>query len=73
MAYNPVINIPAMAESMRPLVEQWMSGLVQIIDPNLADGEYDPFANDTEGGDPSVIWSGSARIQPLRPSCPSAR
>jgi hypothetical protein len=60
------VDIPAIAASMRPAVEAWFSGIVRIIDPNTGAGAFDPVANATTGSGPSLIWEGSARIQPVR-------
>lgn len=61
----PLVDIPAIAAEMRATEEPWMNGIVQIIDPNIAGGIFDPWSNAEDGGDPAILWEGSARIQPL--------
>nr|ADW08986.1 unknown [Clavibacter phage CN77] len=51
---------------MQPAVNIWQSGIVQIIDPKLAKGIFDPFLNQDSDGAPGVLWQGTARIQPMR-------
>lgn len=66
------INIAAVAELMRATEESWMNGLIQIIDPNIGEGNYSVLNNRTTGGEPVVLWEGKARIQPIRAATPSA-
>jgi len=43
----------------------WMNATVQIVDPNTAEAEWNPFTNEYTGGEPTVLWQGPARIQHL--------
>jgi hypothetical protein len=50
---------------MRGAVARWYNATVQIIDPNLEDQSWDPETNAYSGNSAVVIYSGSARIQPI--------
>jgi hypothetical protein len=65
------VDLPGIAEAMRPALEAWMSARVQIWDPKRAGtlGNYDPTAD--TGGFPTaalVYDSGEngAIVQPIR-------
>lgn len=66
MLPGPGINIPAVAAQMRATEESWMNGLIQIVDPNIGDGTFNPITNVISGGEPVVLWQGKARIQHMR-------
>ena len=60
------IDFAAIALEMRSTVARWYNASVQIIDPNIEDQTWDPETNTYTGNPAVVLWSGSARIQPLR-------
>lgn len=62
----PLVDIAGISAEMQTAVEAWQNGIVRIVDPNISDGDYDPWTNATAGGAPSTMWEGSARIQPIR-------
>lgn len=66
--FSAGIDPSAIAGVMRKTESSWLNGIIQIVDPNVGDGVFDPWANQEVGGDPSILWQGSARIQPLRSS-----
>lgn len=60
-------NISAIAAEMRTAVLPWLNGAIQIVKPNIAGSSHDPFTNAvTNSVEPEVLWSGPARIQPIR-------
>lgn len=63
---RPMLDIPAIAATMRETEEPWMQGTIQIIYPNIEGGSFDPWTNTRAGGDVSVICQTKARIQPIR-------
>jgi len=60
------IDFAKIATEMRTIVARWYNATVQIIDPNVGDQVWDPSTNAYTGDTATVVWSGSARIQPLR-------
>jgi len=60
------LDLHAISLAMQPAVNIWQSGIVQIIDPKLAEGIFDPFLNEDGDGAPGVLWQGTARVQPMR-------
>ena len=62
---NP-IDFAKIALEMRPTVARWYNAEVEVIDPNLQDVEWDEVTNEYENTPEVVVWSGKARIQPLR-------
>lgn len=65
VGYGAGVDVAVIAAEMRPAVELWMNGEVMIVDPEIATGDFDPWTNTIENGDPAVIWIGKARIQQL--------
>lgn len=68
--FNPnAVDVQAIAAEMRPALEQWFSGHIQIIDPNTRGGEPYDAKTDTGGvADPDVVLDsgpGGALIQAL--------
>jgi hypothetical protein len=45
----------------------WMNAMIEIYDPNLRDMEWDEWTNQMSS-EPILIWSGTARVQPIRNS-----
>ena len=60
------INFASISDEMRSTMLPWMNGMVQIIDPNVENSEWDPFTNEYTGGNTTVLWQGPARIQHLK-------
>lgn len=63
------IDVAAISKEMRVSEEAWYNGRIQIVDPVIRGGKYDPLTNtkDRVGPDaPVVIWEGPARIQAVR-------
>jgi len=58
-------NFPSISKVMGEATSLWMNGRIQIIDPNLADLDWDEWTNQMVGS-PRVVWEGEARIQPIR-------
>lgn len=59
------LDFAAISAQMASTMLSWMNATVQIVDPNTADAEWDPFTNTETGGAPTVLWQGPARIQHL--------
>ena len=62
---NSPIDFAAIALEMRSTVARWYNATVEIIDPNLEDQTWDPITNTYSGDSDVVLWSGSARVQPI--------
>lgn len=60
------IDFASIAAQMRPTVALWYNASIQIIDPNIENQSWNPVTNTYSGNPATVLWSGSARIQPLR-------
>jgi hypothetical protein len=63
--FNSSINFTKIGTEMSKTYNQWLNASIQIVDPNVASGTWNEWTNQKVGGGPSVIWSGSARIQQL--------
>jgi len=60
------IDFAKIATEMRDAAARWYNAAVEVFDPNLEQLNWDPETN-TYSNDPEVIiWSGKARIQPIR-------
>jgi hypothetical protein len=60
------LDFAAISEQMGKTILSWMNATIQIVDPNTADAEWDPFTNEYVGGGQTVLWQGPARIQHLK-------
>jgi len=60
------IDFAAIATEMRDIVARWYNGEIEIIDPNLREQSWDMATNTYDTTSEVVLYSGSARIQPLR-------
>jgi len=63
------IDVAAISKVMRVSEEAWYNGKIEIVDPRIQGGPYNPHTNtkDRSGSEaPVVIWSGDARIQAVR-------
>lgn len=63
---NRRVDIAAISERMQPVVNAWQNGAIELIDPNINGGTYNVWTNQTTGREHTVLWSGPARIQPMR-------
>lgn len=66
MAISPStpIDFAAITSEMSGIVSRWFNGTIQIVDPNLDNITFDAWTNATTGTE-TVLWTGSARIQPI--------
>jgi hypothetical protein len=64
--FNQSINFDAIGTEMAKTYRNWLNGTIQIIDPNTGDATWDEWTNTETGGEPTVLWSGPARIQHLK-------
>lgn len=62
------INFAAISEEMRSIISYWFNASIQIVDPNVGEVEWDVVTNTQTSGAPTVLWSGNARIQHLKPN-----
>jgi hypothetical protein len=60
------LDFASISTEMGRTTKGWMNATVQIIDPNVSDTEWNEWTNSYTGGEPTVIWQGSARIQHLK-------
>lgn len=64
-ADNP-IDFAAIAQEMRSTVARWYNATVEIVDPNTANLSWNITTNSYSGDAATVVWSGTARVQPIR-------
>lgn len=62
---NQAIDFKSIAAQMGVTSSQWMNSVIQIIDPNAEQQQWDPYTNEYTGGANTILWSGPARIQHL--------
>lgn len=55
----------AISGAMSEVTSLWMNGEIQILDPNLEGMTWNEWTNEMTGS-PIVLWTGRARIQPIR-------
>jgi hypothetical protein len=60
------IDFASIAMEMRAAVARWYNAQIEIIDTNIREQEWDEFTNDYISNSETVIWSGSARVQPIK-------
>jgi len=60
------IDFASIATEMRAAVARWYNAQIEIIDTNIREQEWDEFTNDYISNSETVIWSGSARVQPIK-------
>jgi hypothetical protein len=58
-------NFEKISSTMGDAASLWMNASVEIYDPNLRDLHWDEWTNEMSG-DSVLIWSGIARVQPIR-------
>ena len=68
MAISGDVDFGKIADIMRDTVAFWYNAEVEIVDPNTGSLVWDITTNAYTGDAATVIWSGSARIQPLKRS-----
>ena len=59
-------NFAKIADQMRRTSAQWYNAEVEIVDPNTADLEWDVVTNTYSNNPETILWHGSARVQPIR-------
>ena len=62
---NTPIDFAKIATEMRTIVARWYNAEIQIIDPNLREQVWDMATNTYSTTSETVLYSGSARVQPL--------
>jgi len=60
---NTPINFARISAEMGQTAENWMNGMIEIVDPNLENLAWDEFDNEYVSGVENVLWSGKARVQ----------
>lgn len=60
------IDFAAIAEQMRATVARWYNATVEIVDPDLLEQTWDVETNEYTNNPEVIIWSGSARVQPIK-------
>jgi len=63
---NSGIDFAKIAVEMRAITARWYNAEVQIIDPNLRNQTWDIATNEFTNDPKAVVWSGKARVQPIR-------
>lgn len=65
---NTFIDFAAIATEMRGIASRWYNASVEIVDPNVRElnDYWDPETNTYSQATETSVWSGKARIQPLR-------
>jgi hypothetical protein len=59
------IDFAKISQEMAWVTSRWMNGAINIVDPNTSGQTWNPSTNEYTGGSETILWSGSARIQPL--------
>ena len=60
------IDFAKIATEMRTIVARWYNAQIKIIDPNIGDEVWNATTNTYTGNAAVEIYSGVARIQPIR-------
>lgn len=65
---NTPIDFAKIALEMRDIVARWYNAEIEIVDPNARDLDdyWNPETNTYSQGTETTIWTGVARIQPVR-------
>ena len=63
---NTPIDFAAIASEMRATVSRWYNATIEIVNPNVGGLEWDIETNSYAGDAATPVWSGTARIQPIR-------
>jgi hypothetical protein len=59
-------NFSAISKVMSDATSLWMNAMIEIYDPNLRGTDWDEWTNQVVSGEPILVWSGTARVQPIR-------
>jgi hypothetical protein len=59
-------NFEGISKVMADATSLWMNATIEIYDPNLRGTEWDEWTNEVLSGEPILLWSGIARVQPIR-------
>lgn len=59
------IDFASIAIEMRSAVARWYNAEIEIIDPNIREQHWDEFTNEYIYDSEQIVWSGSARVQPI--------
>ena len=62
---NAGIDFAKIATEMRAITKRWYNASIEIVDPNLREQTWNEFTNSYGSSTESVLWSGSARVQPI--------
>ena len=68
MSSSAPIDFSGIADAMRKTVAFWYNANIDIVAPNTANLTWDIETNSYTGDAATPIWSGDARIQPLKRS-----
>ena len=63
---NSSIDFAKIALEMRSIVARWYNAEIEIVDTNLREQTWNEFTNSYGSSTETVIWSGKARVQPIR-------
>lgn len=66
MAISGNIDFAAIAQEMRQTVARWYNATIEIIDPNIREQEWNMATNSWGTSSETLIYSGGARVQPIR-------
>jgi len=59
-------NFEAISQVMGEATSLWMNAAIEIYDPNLRGMDWDEWTNEVTSGEAILVWSGIARVQPIR-------
>lgn len=59
------VDFTAIGSVMADTISDWFNAGIDIVDPNISGQTWNEFTNEYTGGEPTVLWSGPARIQPI--------
>lgn len=62
---NSNVDFSAIAFEMGGTIANWFNASVQIVDPNSSESTWDVYTNTEVTAEPTILWEGRARIQPL--------
>ena len=68
MAISPdtPIDFAKIALEMRATVARWYNADIEILNPGTGSQEWDPLTNEFSNNPEAVVYSGKARVQPIR-------
>lgn len=62
---NSDVDFSGIANEMGLTIAGWLNASVQIIDANSSESTWDVYTNTETTAEPTLIWEGRARIQPV--------